>query len=58
MHFTCMGQAKAWIGGCLPSEINEPMLSENAKSSVMAMMFACCAKRINPLAVVNTPKWG
>ena len=58
MHFTCRGQAKAWMGGCLPSVINEPMLSEKAKSSVMAMMFACCTNRINPLAVVNTPKWG
>ena len=58
MHFTCMGQAKAWIGGCLPSEINEPMLSENAKSSVMAKLLAGYTKRINPPAMVNTPKWG
>ena len=37
MHFTCRGQAKAWMGGCLPSVINEPMFSEKAKSSVMAI---------------------
>jgi hypothetical protein len=58
MHFTFRGQAKAWIGGCLPSVITEPMLSENAKSSVMAMVPAGCTKPRNPLAAVNTPKWG